>query len=469
MASRAGRDAGVGDGRVAALVGHVRGLFGDHDGRAVLVTSMVSFVLRALGVVLITTVTILFTRLMGPEEYGRVAFLLSGSFIIVLFAGCGLPTASSRLVPRYLGRGRHAEAQHYLIFGLVFLGVLAAIVGAGFAAMLHGVPSWFGAYALSPWTLIGFVVSIALMRFVSECGRAFGFQFLGFAAEGVIARAFLLIALLIYLWLGSRPSAEVALFLWVLAQSVTVVIVVAVMLCRLRPDRTAIRRRPTRVYRAWLGTASMMLMTPIFYFLLFETDIIVLGLLAGPYDVGVYQVARRLAELAVFCSGAVSAVGLPRLARAHAERRTDRLQATVDMINLIGIVTTAGVVAGLVVLGPYGLALFGPEFSAGYTTLIVLAIGRLIAVMLGPASDLLLMTGHHQRLGRVNLFFAFLNLALNLLLVPALQSLGAAIATSIASVGWSICLYRIGRRHTAIETCVLRRMWSGGLTATATS
>ena len=46
-----------------------------------------------------TVVTVLFTRLMGAEEYGRLAFLLSGSFIIVLFAGLGLPTASNRLVP----------------------------------------------------------------------------------------------------------------------------------------------------------------------------------------------------------------------------------------------------------------------------------------------------------------------------------------------------------------------------------
>ena len=165
--------------------------------------------------------------------------------------------------------------------------------------------------------------------------------------------------------------------------------------------------------------------------------------------------ARRLAELTVFCAGAASSVGLPRLARAHAERRPDRLQATVDVMNLIGVGSTGAIVAGLVAVGPFALHLFGPEFAAGYPALLVLAVGRLAAVLLGPASDLLLMTGHHRRLGRVNLVFAVLNIALNLVLIPWLGAAGAAVATTTATVSWSAWLYRMARRLTPVETCAL--------------
>ena len=189
-----------------------------------------------------------------------------------------------------------------------------------------------------------------------------------------------------------------------------------------------------------------MLVTPVYYFLLFETDIVLLGILAGPYEVGLYQVARRLAELTVFCAGAASSVGLPRLARAHAERRLDRVQSTIDVMNLISVGSTGLVVLALVAVGPFALQIFGPEFAQGYPALIVLALGRLAAVLLGPASDLLLMTGHHRRLGRVNLVFAILNLALNLALIPWLGGLGAAIATCTASVSWSAWLYLMARR-----------------------
>jgi O-antigen/teichoic acid export membrane protein len=433
-------------------------LVGDSDSLAMATSSMAGFAIRAAGVLLMTVVTVLFTRLMGAEEYGRLAFLLSGSFIIVLFAGLGLPTASNRLVPRYLARGRVEAAGHYLVLGLAVVALTAAAGGAAFAAAMSLLPGTFGEYRFPMLAIIGLVVTVALMRFVSESSRGFGLSLAGFLAESITARSLLLAALLTYLAAGLPLAAGPALNLYVAAQALAVVIVLILVARQVRLGRRSLRRRPWRLYRAWLGVSFVMLVTPVYYFLLFETDIVLLGILAGPYEVGLYQVARRLAELTVFCAGAASSVGLPRLARAHAERRQDRVQSTIDVMNLISVGSTGLVVLALVAVGPFALQIFGPEFAQGYPALIVLALGRLAAVLLGPASDLLLMTGHHRRLGRVNLTFAILNLALNFALIHWLGGLGAAIATCTASVSWSAWLYLMARRLTAIETCPLRRL-----------
>ena len=398
-------------------------LVGDSDSLAMATSSMAGFAIRAAGVLLMTVVTVLFTRLMGAEEYGRLAFLLSGSFIIVLFAGLGLPTASNRLVPRYLARGRVEAAGHYLVLGLAVVALTAAPGGAAFAAAMSLLPGIFGEYRFPMLAIIGLVVTVALMRFVSESSRGFGLSLAGFLAESITVRSLLLAALLTYLAAGLPLAAGPALNLYVAAQALAVVIVLILVARQVRLGRRSLRRRPWRLYRAWLGVSFVMLVTPVYYFLLFETDIVLLGILAGPYEVGLYQVARRLAELTVFCAGAASSVGLPRLARAHAERRQDRVQSTIDVMNLISVGSTGLVVLALVAVGPFALQIFGPEFAQGYPALIVLALGRLAAVLLGPASDLLLMTGHHRRLGRVNLAFAILNLALNLALIPWLGGL----------------------------------------------
>jgi O-antigen/teichoic acid export membrane protein len=433
-------------------------LVGDSDSLAMATSSMAGFAIRAAGVLLMTVVTVLFTRLMGAEEYGRLAFLLSGSFIIVLFAGLGLPTASNRLVPRYLARGRVEAAGHYLVLGLAVVALMAAAGGAAFAVAMSLLPGIFGEYRFPVLAIIGLVVTVALMRFVSESSRGFGLSLAGFLAESITVRCLLLPALLTYLAAGLPLAAGPALNLYVAAQALAVVIVLILVARQVRLGRRSLRRRPWRLYRAWLGVSFVMLVTPVYYFLLFETDIVLLGILAGPYEVGLYQVARRLAELTVFCAGAASSVGLPRLARAHAERRQDRVQSTIDVMNLISVGSTGVVVLALVAVGPFALQIFGPEFAQGYPALIVLALGRLAAVLLGPASDLLLMTGHHRRLGRVNLTFAILNLALNFALIHWLGGLGAAIATCTASVSWSAWLYLMARRLTAIETCPLRRL-----------
>jgi O-antigen/teichoic acid export membrane protein len=444
----------------------VRRFLDDADSRSLTAATLAGFAIRAAGVALLTVVTVLFTRTMGAEEYGRFAFLLSGSFIIVLFAGLGLPTAASRLVPRYLARGAGDTALHYFLAGLALTAVTAAASAAAFAALPRLLPSVFGEYDFPFAGVLGLIVTLALMRFVSEGSRAYGLPLTGFVAESIAVRAILLAALALFLAAGAALSAKTALTLYVLAQGIVVLGVVALVLRRVAPSRSAARLRRLRLYRSWLGVSTVMLVTPVYYFLLFETDVLVLGILAGPYDVGLYQVARRLAELTVFCAGAASAVGLPRLARAHAERRPDKLQATVDLMNLIALGSTAMIVAALVAVGPFALQLFGRDFADGYPVLLVLAVGRLAAAVFGPASDVLLMTGHHGRLGRVNLLFALVNLALNLVLIPWFGAAGAAIATTAASLSWNVWLYVLVRRLTPTDTCVLRRPWRGQRAAT---
>jgi O-antigen/teichoic acid export membrane protein len=439
------------------LAASLRRLLADEERRYLLVHSLSGLSMRVAGVVLITAVTILFTRLMGAEEYGRVAFLLSGSFIVVLLAGLGLPTASLRLLPRYAVRGRGDLVGHYLVVGLLLTIGTAAIGGLGLGVVLVATPSLARDYGFPLLSVVALVISVALMRFASETSRACGLQLVGFAGESVAVRLILLAMLTFYLTAGATLGADVAVLMWVGAQGSVAIAVAVLVFRRVRPGIAALRWRQTRLYRGWLGVSTIMLVTPVYYFLLYETDAVMLGILAGPGEVGIYQVARRLAEFVVFCAAVASAVGLPRLAAAHAARRVDKVQATVDTMNGIALISTTATVLALTLVGPWALRLFGHEFAGGYLPMLILAVARLVALVFGPASDLLLMTGHHGRLGKVNLVCAVANIALNFLLIPRFGVLGAASATGGALIAWSAWLYFLARRHTPIETCLFRR------------
>ena len=169
--------------RLRSLPSQLRRLLADDERRYLLVHSFSGLLVRVAGVVLMTVVTMLFTRLMGAAEYGRVAFLLSGSFIVVLMAGLGLPTASLRLIPRYTTRGRTDIVGHYLAVGLLTTIGMAAIGGLGLGIVLHAIPSLAREYGFPLLSIVALVVSVALMRFVSETSRACGLQLVGFAAE----------------------------------------------------------------------------------------------------------------------------------------------------------------------------------------------------------------------------------------------------------------------------------------------
>ena len=166
----------------------MRRLLADDERRYLLVHSFSGLLVRVAGVVLMTVVTMLFTRLMGAVEYGRVAFLLSGSFIVVLMAGLGLPTASLRLIPRYTIRGRTDIVGHYLAVGLLTTIGMAAIGGLGLGIVLHAIPSLAHEYGFPLPSIVALVMSVALMRFVSETSRACGTP-AGWLRRGIGGRA----------------------------------------------------------------------------------------------------------------------------------------------------------------------------------------------------------------------------------------------------------------------------------------
>jgi O-antigen/teichoic acid export membrane protein len=82
-----------------------------------------------------------------------------------------------------------------------------------------------------------------------------------------------------------------------------------------------------------------------------------------------------------------------------------------------------------VLLGPWYLALFGPEFAAGYGALVILSLGRVFGAAMGSAGLLLAMSGHERDFLAATFAGAGLNLLLDWLLIPRLGLNGAAWAS----------------------------------------
>ena len=92
------------------------------------------------------------------------------------------------------------------------------------------------------------------------------------------------------------------------------------------------------------------------------------------------------------------------------------------------------------------LWLFGPDFTAGYPLMFVLAIGLLARAAVGPTQGLMVVTGH-QNIPAIILSGAVAaNILLNLTLIPKFGLMGAASATSIAYGIEAFALYFIARR-----------------------
>jgi O-antigen/teichoic acid export membrane protein len=193
----------------------------------------------------------------------------------------------------------------------------------------------------------------------------------------------------------------------------------------------------------WVGIALPIFIVEGFFNLLTNVDIILVGHFMAPDKVAVYFAAVKTLALVHFVYFAVRAGGAQRFSQYHTSGDRARLEAfTRDTLHWTFWPSLAMVILVLIIGRPL-LLLFGPEFGSGYPILYVLSIGLLVRASIGPAESLLTMAGQQGICSLIYTATFLVNVALNLLLIPRLGLIGAAIATSTALVIETIALYTV--------------------------
>ncbi len=108
-------------------------------------------------------------------------------------------------------------------------------------------------------------------------------------------------------------------------------------------------------------------------------DVILVGLLLGMAEAGVYGVANRLAELVAFGTHASQAAARPRIAAAHARGDRPALQRAVTAASAWATVFAVAAGCALVPARSVLLRQFGDEFAGGAAVLVVLAAGYFVS------------------------------------------------------------------------------------------
>jgi len=86
--------------------------------------------------------------------------------------------------------------------------------------------------------------------------------------------------------------------------------------------------------------------------------------------------------------------------------------------------------------------IFGEKFVAGYIPLVILALSQLINAAFGMLGLLLNMTGYERYTVRALWLSAGMNVVLNLALIPAFGTVGAATAAAVSLVVFNVVQYK---------------------------
>jgi O-antigen/teichoic acid export membrane protein len=411
--------------------------------------------IRVLGAGLTYLSMVLLARWLGAYEFGIFAYVQVVSMLMGIGLSFGFSSSGLRFVSLYLARDKLRRLSGFLAcsYGAV---ALLSLSGAALGAVLvfagrDVIDAWYvkpllvGMLAVPFWTLLAQLEGTA---------RAFGWVNLAYVPNYVL-RPLLLIAMVgSWTLLGGAADAVTALSGLIGACALAALAQAAVVWRRSRTRLGEVR--PAFHARHWFAVSLGFLLIDGFRMLLDNTDILLVGHLLDPHSVAIYFAVIRTSGLIGFIAFSVNAFAVPRFAEIHGTGTRAELQAFVSGVIRLMFWPSLLAALAMAAIGPYLLSLFGPDFGAGYPAMLVVLTGLVLRAATLPVEYLLNMTGHHRDTVRVYGAAAAANVVLNLVLIPPLGLLGAAVASYVAMLGGNLCLYRLVRERLGIEACVLR-------------
>jgi O-antigen/teichoic acid export membrane protein len=164
-----------------------------------------------------------------------------------------------------------------------------------------------------------------------------------------------------------------------------------------------------------------------------RADIVMLTAYCGARIAGIYAAAEFLGRMVANVRYAFDSIAASVFSEAIHLSDHERLQYNLTLMTRWVISVSAPLGALAIALRAVLLGLYGPEFVAGSTAMVVLVVGHLVnASCLSPW--VLVVSGRSGRMFAANLFSALLNIGLGVVLIPRFGLVGTAVAVG-CSIG----------------------------------
>jgi O-antigen/teichoic acid export membrane protein len=376
---------------------------------------------------------ILIARALGAKEAGVFFAALALFTILSVAAQFGANTGAVRTVARLRALGRGEDVSRTLVAALCPVAAISVVLALALFVLapeisrliIRGVDS----DAAVPYLRIfaPFLPFAAASAVIVAATRGFGTMvpLVGVEQLGKGASRLLLgLAALA----GGLGGAALALA-WALPIALACVVAGGALVVLVRRGEATMRPspRPGLTAEFWRFTAPRGVAS-IFQVTLLWLDTILLAALASPHAAGIYTAAARyVTQGAVVIHAVVFVIG-PLVSGLLATDERERAQAVYQTATSWLTALSWPIYFTLAAFAPLLLSIFGPEFEAGETALVILALAMLVAMACGPVTVMLVMAGKTSW-NLLNAFFALaVNVVLNVALIPRYGMSGAAAA-----------------------------------------
>lgn len=370
-------------------------------------------------------------RILGAQVYGIYTLGRSALEILSRFGLIGLHNGVVHFIAIFNGEGDHARVRGTILTALALVAGTSSMAGIGLWWASEWIASsGFDKPALAP-ALRGFAVALpaySTLLLLTSCAR--GLRHIGYYS----GMTHMVHPLSVLLFVAGSFAIGMKLdgVLWGFGLSTALACVLMfVGLRRLFPSLLSFKEGFQFSASRILPFSAKVLFKDLSSRILTHLDRLMLGILGVASDVGIYGMSAFIGHRIDFFQRMFNSIFAPMIADLYHQGKHADMIRIFQTVSKWTLLLTLPVFFTFIFLGYAILELFGREFHAGWPTLMILSLGNLINVGVGPVGHMLIMTGR-PGLELLNSWISGIaNIVLNLWLIPRYGAFGAALATAI--------------------------------------
>lgn len=410
-----------------------------------------AFIFKIIGSFLGYLFLILVTNNLGAESWGIFALCMALLNIVSIFSRFGIDTALLRFVAQYQSKIEEVKGVYFqgislvLIFSFFFsilLYFFSDIIAELVFRKIHLAPYFkIIAFALIPFSITH--VNDQTFRGLKKIKKFAFFQYVSKFLFAIIF--FLLLSNLNHFDQFSLP---------VYAFSFAVFMVMIVSLFNILKNFRGIKLKRMFANKEIIKTSFPMMLSSSVLLLMAWSDTVMIGIFKTEADVGVYNVALKLAMITGIVLGAINSIVAPNLSETFNNNRIDDFRKLIKQSTRIIFFCTLPILIILLLFPEFLLSFFGSEFMIAKTTLLILLLGQLVNSMSGSVGFILQMTGKQKIVQNVLFIALLINIFLNFILIPKYGYEGASIASSSSIIFWNLTLVLYVKKYYNINSFI---------------
>ena len=399
-------------------------------------------------------IAIVLARLLGPRDYGTYSFAYAAISFIQVMPLTGLDSLVVRFGAKYLAEDAEDKFRGLLSttrnWTLAFAVITSLIVILG----AH-IPDAESLTAFAPAVLQSGVLLLLLLplnTYFTAAIKSFDPGVIGQIPAAVIRPwSFLFLTLAAERLVAHGIDAIDAILLQGIA-ALLAVIYGGLALRRLRPKQHCSERNVSE-RQEWSKAILPFALVGGLMLINQQADLVMIGLLSGAVQVGVYKVSTSAANLVALPLTAANIFLAQRVSALHSTNAIAKLREILKKSVKLTFAVAAISASVLIFFGKYILsAAFGMRYVGAYFPMVILAIAQLTSVAFGSVVIALTMTGRQALAVRSSAVAAVSNIILCAALIPRLGAIGAALSAACSLVLWNTLMFLFARREIGINT-----------------